>query len=245
MQVGHCFEGLVGDQRCVGRYDQHMIAAVRGDDPEGHPQRVGGAQLAGLDDRLRVVGQGGHYLIGVGLHHHHRLGRLERSYRVENPPDHRPAGHPVNHLGKDRGHTRPPAGAQHDCLHGHGITPFLGWGDRSRTRTGGTKTRCAANYTTPHGLVVVQPWSVTGRGDRSFVPPTDHRWPAARIHVPSTTTTGDAAALPLSGHRSPRRRGRESPPRRWSAPRQVPEPAPRSPPPGWRRTRTGPDRSPT
>ena len=116
----------------------------------GQLHSVPRAELLGLLDDGDSFGKSRNDCISLVAHDDKHLSRIEFRNRVNDPPHHWLAGELIQHLGQRRLHARALSRSKDYDSEAHLVpSERRGWGDRTRTRTKGTKTLRATSYTTP------------------------------------------------------------------------------------------------
>ena len=150
MSVDNGFERGRPEQRHVPEDDENGVRILCAC-PEADSGRITRAELGFLDNTNRPVGQRGDDAVCTVANNHDGLIRFEWLGGCQSPLKEAPAAGAMKHLGEIRLHSRALPCCEHDHGEMHGASMGCRWGDRARTRTGWTKTTCAASYTTPQG----------------------------------------------------------------------------------------------
>ena len=114
-----------------------------------HLNRIGRTSLLGLEHRPPPALDQRSNGVGLMAHHDDGLLGVKRRNGFEHPRQEGATGRDMEDLRQVGLHSGSLAGGKDDGANAHSSVWVCGWGDRTRTRTGWTKTTCAASYTTP------------------------------------------------------------------------------------------------
>ncbi len=213
VKLDEVFQRLVTDERHVAGNDEDDVVVLDLQPLETDSCGMPGAELLLLECRRCAWGQHGGHIFGLVPDNHDALVDPCLCDDLQHPIDERPPRGLVEHFREVGLHSGALPRTKEHRFHTHQLSshrdsrprgallesgsPLAGWGDRTRTRTDGTKTRCAASYTTPQ------------LGTTSSVDAAD--LDGFRIRYPVDDGAADAAGSMWHGrsrtrHRTPTRR---------------------------------------